>query len=86
MARDVTGAPPPELEPPPAQHWAEETEIRDGGHSYRVVGRLGSGGIGRTFKVVQLAHDGSEELGTYVAKTVNDPDAGDAALDPMFAL
>jgi serine/threonine protein kinase len=80
MTRDATGAPPSELEPPSAQHWAEETEIRDDGHSYRVVGRLGSGGIGRTFKVVQLTRDGSEELGTYVAKTVNDRDAGDAAL------
>lgn len=80
LVRDsvIPGQPAPE--PPPAQHWDEGTELCDDGHRYRVVGRLGSGGIGRTFKVVQLAVDGSEELGTFVAKAVNDSETGEAAL------
>ncbi|MCY3844363.1 MAG: hypothetical protein OXH69_12580, partial [Acidobacteria bacterium] len=50
-----------------------------GGH-YRVVERLGSGGVGTTFKVVQLDRSRNEELGTYVAKVCHDEEAGRRAV------
>lgn len=80
VAGEAKSAAPPEPRLPPASQWAEDTELEVDGHRYRIIGRLGSGGIGRTFKVVQLALDGSEEIGTFVAKTVSAPDLGEAAL------
>jgi serine/threonine protein kinase len=53
---------------PPARYWTEDQEVRFHGHNYRIVSRLGSGGVGTTFKVVELDRGSKEELGTYVAK------------------
>jgi hypothetical protein len=38
----------------PAQTWAEEAVVQVDGHHYRVLGRLGTGGTGQTFKVEQF--------------------------------
>ena len=66
-------APPPA---PPARFWTEDQLVRFHGRDYRIVSRLGSGGIGTTFKVVELDHSSQEELGSYVAKIVHDGDIG----------
>jgi serine/threonine protein kinase len=66
-------APPPA---PPARFWTEDQIVRFHGRDYRIVSRLGSGGIGTTFKVVELDRPSQEELGTYVAKVVHDRDTG----------
>ena len=61
---------------PPARFWTEDQIVRFHGRDYRIVSRLGSGGIGTTFKVVELDRSSHEELGTYVAKIVHDGDTG----------
>ncbi len=66
--------------PPPARFWTEDQIVPFGGGRYRVVERLGSGGVGTTFKVVQLDRTRKEELGTYVAKVCHDAEAGRRAV------
>jgi serine/threonine protein kinase len=65
---------------PPARFWTEDQIVRFRGRDYRIVSRLGSGGIGTTFKVVELDCISREELGTYVAKTVYDSEIGKRVL------
>ena len=62
--------------PPPARFWTEEQVVPFHGREYRVVGRLGSGGVGTTFRVVQLDRATQEDIGTYVAKVAHDEEAG----------
>ncbi len=65
---------------PPARYWTEDQEVRFHGHDYRIVSRLGSGGVGTTFKVVELERGTKEELGTYVAKVGHSEDTGKQVL------
>jgi hypothetical protein len=46
--------PPPTA--PPARFWTEDQVIRFRDHEYRIVIRLGSGGVGTTFKVVKVVN------------------------------
>ena len=69
--------PPPQ---PPARFWTEDQVVRFTGGDYRIVARLGSGGVGTTFKVVEIDRDTKEDLGTYVAKVVHDQDTGKRVL------
>jgi len=62
--------------PPPARFWTEDQIVPFGGRDYRIVSRLGSGGVGTTFKVVQIDRATQEELGTYVAKLIHDGERG----------
>ena len=65
---------------PPAEYWDEETIIPFQNAHYKIVGRLGRGGIGQTFKVVEV-DDRSEELyGTYVAKVIDHEEDAESAL------
>lgn len=66
--------------PPPARYWTEEQVVGFRGRRYRIVARLGSGGQGTAFKVVELDRSSNEELGTYVAKVVHDPARGEQIL------
>ena len=65
---------------PPARFWAEEQEVAFGNHSYRIVSRLGSGGVGTAFKVEKVDSSTREELGTYVAKVGHSEDTGKLVL------
>ena len=65
---------------PPARFWAEEQEVTFGNHTYRIVTRLGSGGVGTAFKVEKVDPSTNEELGTYVAKVGHSEDAGQLVL------
>jgi serine/threonine protein kinase len=47
---------------------------------YRIANRLGSGGIGQTFKVVQVDKDNSHEYGLFVAKVIADQEEAECAL------
>ena len=67
-------APPPPL--PPARYWTEDQVVHFRDQDYRIVSRLGSGGVGTTFKVVKLDRSTGEDLGTYVAKVVQDEATG----------
>ena len=62
--------------PPPARYWTEEQEVTFQGRDYRVVARLGSGGGGTTFKVVETDRSTEEDRGTYVAKVAHDEHTG----------
>ena len=47
---------------------------------YRIANRLGSGGIGQTFKVVQVDKDNSREYGLFVAKAIANKEEAECAL------
>lgn len=66
--------------PPPARFWTEDQVISFGGSKYKIIDRLGSGGVGTTFKVVEIDHDTQEDLGTYVAKVVHEQETGERVL------
>lgn len=70
-------SPPP---PPPARFWTEDQIVRFRERDYQIITRLGSGGIGTTFKVVELDRHTREELGTYVAKVGHHADSGPRVL------
>ena len=61
---------------PSARFWTEDQEVPFGKHVYRIIARLGTGGIGTAFKVVQISSSTKEDLGTYVAKVAHDPTIG----------
>ena len=65
--------PPP---PPPSRFWTEDQIVRFRGRDYRIVSRLGSGGVGATFKVVRIDPATGGDLGAYVAKVVRDEETG----------
>ena len=60
----------------PARLWTEDQIIRFGKRDYRIVSRLGSGGVGMTFKVRELDVSTQEDQGTYVAKVAHDEKSG----------
>jgi serine/threonine protein kinase len=66
----------PPAPPLPARFWTEDQVIRFRDHDYRIVTRLGSGGVGTTFKVVELDRATKEDLGTYVAKVGHNAESG----------
>lgn len=74
----LLGRPLPASEPPhpPARFWTEDQVVPFRGQSYRIVSRLGSGGVGTTFKVVKLDRETQGDLGTYVAKVARDEETG----------
>ena len=71
------GSGPPELEVPPARFWTEDQVVRFRDQDYRIVSRLGTGGVGTTFKVVQLDASTREDMGTFVGKVVRDQKTGE---------
>ncbi len=70
--------PPPSA--PPARFWTEDQIIRFRERDYRILARLGSGGVGTTFKVVEVDRSTREDLGTYVAKVAHDGATGGRVL------
>ena len=77
---ELLGESPPAPQPPPARFWTEDQIVPFRGSRYRVVERLGAGGVGTAFKVVQIDRNGKEE-GTYVAKVCHDEEAGRRAVN-----
>ena len=73
---EISGEPKSEPPPPPARFWTEDQIIPFRGQDYRIVSRLGSGGVGTTFKVVKIHRETQGELGTYVAKVARDEETG----------
>ena len=68
---ELAGETPPAPPPPPARFWTEDQVISFHNRHYRIVARLGSGGVGITFKVVEVDRTTQEDLGTYVAKVIS---------------
>ena len=78
---ELLGEPIPEPLPSPARFWTEEQIVPFHDQSYRIVSRLGSGGVGTTFKVVKVDRETTSELGTYVAKVARDEETGRRVLN-----
>ncbi len=72
---DLLGEPPAVIAPP-ARFWTEDQIVNFRGRDYRIVSRLGSGGVGTTFKVVRIDGATGGDLGAYVAKVVSDEETG----------
>ena len=64
---------------PPARFWTEGQEISFQDHVYKIINKLGSGGLGTTFKVEKIGKAGESE-GTYVGKIAHDKERGNQAL------
>ena len=80
LDRDLTkmlGESVPAPSAPPARFWSEGQVVPFRGREYRIVARLGSGGAGITFKVVELDPSTQEEVGTFVGKVAHDEANGD---------
>ena len=75
----LLGEPPPVIAPP-ARFWTEDQIVNFRGRDYRIVSRLGSGGVGTTFKVVKIDASTGGDLGAYVAKVVRDEKTGKRVL------
>ena len=67
---------PPTIVAPPARFWTEDQIVKFRDRDYRIVSRLGSGGVGTTFKVVRIDGATGGDLGAYVAKVVSDEEIG----------
>ncbi len=65
---------------PAAEFWDEDTVVPFQQSQFKVIGRLGGGGVGQTFKVVELDTDSEERFGTYVAKLINHEDDARAVI------
>ena len=76
LLSEILGEPIPQPPPPPARFWTEDQTISFRGHSYRIISRLGSGGVGTTFKVVKIDPKTKNDLGAYVAKVARDEETG----------
>jgi serine/threonine protein kinase len=76
LLSELLGESVPPPGPPPARFWTEEQVVRFRDRDYRIVARLGSGGVGTTFKVVEVDRSTKEDLGTYVGKVGHNAETG----------
>ena len=65
---------------PAAERWGKGSEIRFRGSTYRVVERLGHGGVGIAFRVAKIHQQDGAVMGEYVAKAVPAEDLGRHAI------
>ena len=73
---EIVGEGEPQSQAPPSRYWTEDQIISFRNNNYRIVSRLGSGGVGTTYKVVKVDSQSKNDLGTYVAKVCADPETG----------
>ena len=78
FSRSLSGTPGKVRLPP--RFWCEDHVVDFRNRAYRIVSRLGTGGIGTTFKVVEIDTNTGGELGFYVGKTVSDEFTGNQVL------
>ena len=71
---------PKKLELPDPEYWDEDMVIPFQNSRYKILSRLGKGGIGQTFKVVEVDIHSEELYGTYVAKVIRHVEDGEKAL------
>ena len=83
--RDSLLGEPPAVVALPARFWTEDQVVDFRDRKYRIVSRLGSGGVGTTFKVVEIDGATGGDRGAYVAKVVWDKVTGERVL-PAYDL
>lgn len=64
---------------PASEYWDEDTRVPFNDSTYRILSRLGRGGIGQALKVVEVGANGAE-FGTYVAKLIRNKADAERAL------
>lgn len=72
---------PPTVIAPPARFWTEDQIVNFRDRDYRIVSRLGSGGVGTTFKVVRTDRLTGRDFGAYVAKVAREEKTGKQVLE-----
>ncbi len=70
----------PEPPPPPSKYWTQDQIIPFRDSKYRIVNRVGSGGVGITFKVELIDNTTGEDLGTYIGKVAHNQETGNKVL------
>jgi len=66
---------------PEPEYWSEDTKVNFKNSCFKIISVLGKGGIGQTFKVVEIdAKSQDEKFGTYLAKTVREEKNGEMAI------
>ena len=80
LLSDLLGDSVPKPPIPSARFWTEDQVVHFHGHDYRIVLRLGSGGVGTAFKVVEIDKSTNEEFGTYVGKVAHNQEVGQRVL------
>jgi len=70
----------PTLELPAPEYWDEDTVVPFQRAHFKIISRLGGGGIGQTFKVVEVDARSDEVFGSYVAKLIHHQSDAEAAL------
>lgn len=64
----------------PVEYWDEDYIVSFQNSKYKILNRLGSGGVGVTFKVVEVDKKDEKEYGTYVAKIIFNKEDGESAI------
>ena len=67
--------------PPPAEFWTADQIVSLGSSDYKIVEKLGQGGIGIAYKVAKVDPQSKEPLGHYVAKVVLEAPTGREVLE-----
>ena len=67
--------------PPPAEFWTADQIVSLGSSEYKIVEKLGQGGIGIAYKVAKVDPQSEEPLGHYVAKVVLEAPTGPVVLE-----
>lgn len=80
LERNTAPLAPAQPELPAPAYWDEDTVVPFQNARYKIVSRLGTGGIGQTFKVVEVDARSDECYGTYVAKLIHHETDAEAAL------
>ncbi len=78
--KELVDKPVPPQKPTASRFWSEGHIVRFREHDYRIITKLGVGGIGATFKVIEIDPSNKDELGTFVAKTAHSKEAGERVL------
>ena len=70
----------PTLELPAPEYWDEDTVVPFQRAHFKIISRLGRGGVGQTFKVVEVDACSDEIFGSYVAKLIHHQGDAEVAL------
>lgn len=70
----------PTLELPAPEYWDEDTVVPFQRAHFKIISRLGRGGVGQTFKVVEVDARSDAVSGSYVAKLIHHRSDAEVAL------